>query len=388
MRDVLRRGVRIIPGSLIALWLVAAMAVPAGAADSVNLTTAYPAVSVDPGGEATFPLRVATPEPDRVDLEVTSAPEGFETTLRGGGFIVGAVYTGSEEPPELELVVEVPDDAPPGPHEVVLRASSPPATQELTLEVTVSDRTGGSVEFTTDFPVLEGDTEATFTFDLTLTNDTAQEITFGLEAVGPAGWDVEARPAGETQAATAVVAAGSDASISVTVTPDAAAAAGSYPIDVRASGGSQSAEMQLQVDLTGITAMTLEPRDQLLNTTVTSGGSTTFALLVTNEGSAPLANVELTATPPGGWEVTFDQETIPAIEPLSQAAVNATIRPGGDAVAGDYEFPITATAGDASESLDLRTTVETSPVWGFVGLALIALVILGLFLVFRRFGRR
>jgi uncharacterized membrane protein len=41
-----------------------------------------------------------------------------------------------------------------------------------------------------------------------------------------------------------------------------------------------------------------------------------------------------------------------------------------------------------SETIQLRTTVETSSIWGFVGIALIALVLIGLFLVFRRYGRR
>ncbi len=38
--------------------------------------------------------------------------------------------------------------------------------------------------------------------------------------------------------------------------------------------------------------------------------------------------------------------------------------------------------------MDIRTTVQTSPLWGFIGLALIVLVIVGLGWVFRRYGRR
>jgi uncharacterized membrane protein len=38
--------------------------------------------------------------------------------------------------------------------------------------------------------------------------------------------------------------------------------------------------------------------------------------------------------------------------------------------------------------VDIRTTVQTSPLWGFIGLGLIALVIIGLGWVFRRYGRR
>ena len=46
------------------------------------------------------------------------------------------------------------------------------------------------------------------------------------------------------------------------------------------------------------------------------------------------------------------------------------------------------TAGTATANVDIRTTVQTSPLWGFIGLALIVIVIVGLGWVFRRFGRR
>jgi uncharacterized membrane protein len=36
----------------------------------------------------------------------------------------------------------------------------------------------------------------------------------------------------------------------------------------------------------------------------------------------------------------------------------------------------------------VRTTVQTSTIWGYVGLGLIAVVVIGLLLVFRQFGRR
>ena len=68
--------------------------------------------------------------------------------------------------------------------------------------------------------------------------------------------------------------------------------------------------------------------------------------------------------------------------------MTATIKPTSDALAGDYDVTFTATSGSATSNVDIRTTVQTSPLWGFIGLALIALVLIGLAWVFRRFGRR
>ena len=77
--------------------------------------------------------------------------------------------------------------------------------------------------------------------------------------------------------------------------------------------------------------------------------------------------------------------------PVGQTA-NATvsITPASSAIAGDYIVTLSARADQVTtpQTIQLRTTVETSSIWGFVGIALIVLVLIGLFLVFRRYGRR
>ena len=64
--------------------------------------------------------------------------------------------------------------------------------------------------------------------------------------------------------------------------------------------------------------------------------------------------------------------------------------PSSDAIAGDYVATFTATAPSnlASANASIRVTVETSLLWGAVGVVLIVIVLVGLWLTFRRFGRR
>ena len=128
--------------------------------------------------------------------------------------------------------------------------------------------------------------------------------------------------------------------------------------------------------------------NQVLNAQVTSGGTGTVSLIVTNSGSVPLTGVSLTSTPPTGWTVTFAPTSIPSLQPGAASTVTATIHPASNALTGDYDVTMTATSGGATQSLDIRTTVQTSPLWGFLGLALIAVVLVGLGWVFRRYGRR
>ncbi|HET7676219.1 MAG TPA: NEW3 domain-containing protein [Candidatus Limnocylindrales bacterium] len=383
------KSVRRLAAASLALLLTAPAALPVLAA-GLSITTPYPSVSVEPGGSTQFPLTITTDSPERVDVSVSRAPQGWKTTFKGGGFTVNAVYTGGDKPPTLDLEVEVPADAAAQTYEVVVTAKGPSGAATLPLGLTVSDVAGGQVTLTTQFPAQRGDADATFEFDLRLSNETLQEARFSLETAGPEGWKVDARPASDAQATTAVVGAGDETNVTVKVDPPNDVAAGTYPVAVRAVGGGKTAVAELQVEITGNYAMAIETPDQRLNARAVAGSASELTLRLRNDGTAPLTAVSLTATPPSGWKVTFAPETVEQIAPGETAEVKATIVPSGQAVAGDYVVTINGRAAEASatDSVEIRTTVETSPLWGLVGLLLIGGVLLGLGWVFRRYGRR
>jgi uncharacterized membrane protein len=365
--------------------------VPQAPPSALTVTTTYPSIEVDPGGEATFPLSVTSPTPERVDLSVTTLPEGFTSTIRGGGSIVGSVTTtGTAESPELELSIEVPDTTPPGTYNAVLSATAQSGSVDVPVDLIVADISGGGATLTTEFPQLEGTADADTSFDVTLTNDTSQEITFALQGQGEEGWTVEVHPSGETAASTVAVAAGDDQRLSVTVTPSRLAAAGPHPVRVAAASDVPNASptLDLVVVITGSPSMDLSTQDGRLNATVTAGGTSTLTLALTNTGSEPLTAIAMAATPPRDWEVTFEPATVDVIDVGQVATVTARITPTANAVAGDYQLTVRASNPAVNESVQIRTTVETSSIWGLVGIALIAIVLIGLFLVFRRYGRR
>lgn len=357
---------------------------PAGA---VEITTNYPRISVNPGDSVTLDLVVTGQGRERVDLTVTEVPEGWRARLHGGGFTIGAVTTDPEEPPEVKLTVSVPRDAE-GTGRVVVRASAPSGTQDLPIDLVVTEGAPGAVSLEADFPVLEGKSSDTFQFDLTLRNDSPQAATFTLDAAGPEGWEVSARPSSQQLASTVTVEGGSTAQIQVSADPPDNVKAGKYDIGVRASSDVGTADAQLTVQVAGETRMTLTTADERLNASGTAGKATAVTLFVNNEGSSPLEGVSFSASPPSGWEVTFEPEQLDVVEPGERAQVTARIRPKGDAVAGDYSVSITATAGGESENVELRFAVESGFGVGLVGLLIIAAAIGGLVWVFRTYGRR
>jgi uncharacterized membrane protein len=157
---------------------------------------------------------------------------------------------------------------------------------------------------------------------------------------------------------------------------------------VRAVSGSVIAEAPLQVEITGSFSMTLDTSDGRLNARVSSGNPALLNLVVTNTGTAPIQAVTLAATPPSGWTVDFDTETIDVLPPNQPATVQATITPSADSLAGDYVITIRASSDDANDSIEIRTTVETSPLGYVIGIGVLIAVAAGLFFVFQRYGRR
>lgn len=355
--------------------------------EGLVITTPFPSVEVDPGGDVTFPLTVTTTQPEVVALAVTQAPEAFETIIRGGGFTVGSVYTGAETE-GLEFEVQVAAETAPGDYPVVLRATGSAGFTDLPLTLTVQEGAGGTITLTSDVPLQRGDTGTTFTFNATLANETAQELTFTLDATGQPDWDVSAEFAGQAQAASITIPAGDQQTVNVTAVPPVDAQAGVFPITLQANSGDQTATAEFAVELTGTFALVLDTDDGRLSTTVTSGATSTLNLVLTNSGSADLTGLTLDATPPEGWEVTFEPEQIAVIPAGGSVSATATVRPRDNSVTGDYQISITAQGDDADDQIEVRATVETSSLWGFVGIGLIGLVLVGLFLVFRRYGRR
>jgi uncharacterized membrane protein len=358
------------------------------AAETLTLTTPYPAVVVSPDSRVTFNLSVKTSTAARVDLSTSGVPSSWTAALRGGGYTVGAVQTDGTEATEVRLDVDVPADAT-GSATIVVKAAGLGLTTELTLDIRVEAEAGGDITVQADFPALRGSTDQTFSFNLTISNETAEDLTYTATGQGPAGWTVEAKPTGQSQAVSGIAKAGGTAAISVTVEPAANAAAGEYPIQIVATVGTKQITQDLAVEITGSYTLTLSTPTEVLTAHGSAGGVTQQVFRITNTGTAPVTNVKLTASAPTSWKVDFDKASVDSIPAGEFADVTASITPSGDAIAGDYSITFNATADEAARASEqLRFTVEASIIGAIIGLALILLAVGGLWWVFRRYGRR
>jgi uncharacterized membrane protein len=391
-RRVRRHADRFAAAAAVASLLLASFAPAAVADEGLEVTTPFPAVAIAPGSSATFDLSVSlTQVTTTVSLAVEGAPDDWSARLQGGGFVVDGVLAGPGTTGEVTLDVDVPPTAPAGTTTLNVRASADGRTDVLPITMRVAADIAGDITLTTDSPVLTGATGEDFAFDLTLENDTAQDQTVSVSAsMAQADWDVEAVVTGEEQAASTVVEAGSTATVRVTATPPDDAPAGQYEIAVQATAGDQTVDAALGVEITGSFSMEVSTPGDLLSSTGAAGSATTQAIEVANTGTAPLEGVAVTATNPTDWTVTFDKEggVIEPIPPGETGTITATITPSGEAVAGDYVVTFNASNEEAEGSVQIRYTVETSPLWAIVGIGVIVAIVGGLFYVFRTYGRR
>lgn len=377
---------------LATIFMALGMALPLAAQETpqegVSLVTPYLGVAVEPGDTTSFPLEVIAPAGEVVELAIDTVPEGWTARLRGGGFVVDRIMISDQTELDLEAEVSVPPDVTEGTYQVGVTASGAVSTDRLDLTLTVAEAVGGSVTLDAEFPALRGPSDVQFSYTLELTNNTGEEVQFGLQAQGPEGWQVSARPSGETRAASVTIAAGASEQITVEVDPPDSVPAGQYQVLVQAAGGGNSASAELTTEVTGTFDIGIVLPDERLNVDVQAGASTEVPLLVVNEGSAPLAGVSIGATPPSGWEVSFNPSSVDVIEPGASAEVTAVITPSSEAIVGDYRITMRANVPEAEDSVEVRATVETSALWGAVGIVIIVGALAALAMVFRRFGRR
>ena len=111
-------------------------------------------------------------------------------------------------------------------------------------------------------------------------------------------------------------------------------------------------------------------------------------LLITNTGTAPADEIELTSSAPSGWKITFEPKAIDRIPPGQNKEVQALITPPEKAVAGDYAPTINVASRGESASQQFRVAVSTSTMWGIVGAGIIAIALLIMVGAVARFGRR
>lgn len=168
---------------------------------------------------------------------------------------------------------------------------------------------------------------------------------------------------------------------------------GEYTVVVEAISGELRSNIELKAIVTAKYDLELKTETGRLNTNATAGTDNYLKISITNTGSADLEKIDFSSKitgGPAGWSVTFDPKKIDSLPVGSTREVQVNIKPDKKTISGDYMLTISAEPESkyAFDSLDIRVTVLTPTIWGWVGVGIVVLVIAGLAVMFMRLGRR
>ena len=353
---------------------------------NVILYTPYTKIAVPPGASVNYNINVIN-NGDKVknaDNTIKGMPRGWKYEIKAGTWTVNQLSVLPKEKKNFSLKVDIPLKVNKGTYRFSVMAEG---LGELPLSITVSKQGTYQTDFTTNQPNMQGNSKSTFTFNATLKNQTADQQLYALMAQAPRGWNVVFK-ANYKQATSAQVEPNATQNITIDINPPANVEAGTYKIPVRAATSTTSADMELEVVITGTYQMELTTPRGLLSTEITAGDTKRIDLVIKNTGSAELKDIQLSANKPVDWEVTFEPTKIDRLKAGETANAVAVVKASKKALPGDYVTKISAKTPEVNSTADFRIAVRTPMIWGWMGVLVILIALGCVYFLFRKYGRR
>ncbi len=363
----------------------------------LSFAAEYPGVIVGPEDDVSMDLIVHNKgkKDETVFVWIESKPEDWKVRIKTYRYEITGVHVPGGE--DRMLTFEAAHEKKVAPGDYVFRIGARSADRhfrfirQIKVTVTADKKSRGSngIVLTTSYPVLRGPSDARFEFSIEVESQLDDDAIFDLFAKGPDGWELNFKPAYESKYISSLrLKARQSSSVALEVKPAPGAGAGQYPITINVSSGPAKAKAELTVVLTGTYNLEVGTVDGLLSLTARRGREANLSFFVKNTGSAPNNNIEFLSFKPENWKVEFRPEKIDTLAPGELKQVEVLITPYEDALVGDYAVDLRVEGEKVSKPLSLRVTVKASAAWGWIGIAIIIFVVLGLTALFRKFGRR
>jgi uncharacterized membrane protein len=366
--------------------------------DSFNLIIPFKDLTVGQGQEITMDTEVVnrTKNPVEVNLSLESVPKGWDVNFnsRYPSYPIRSVMVQGEKSTTIEFKGKIPPNTKPGNYSIKVNAKDEGGTTQvadtINFRVSAGKVATGGLKMTSQYPVLTTPSGQTLKFTVDLKNETNKPLTVNLSAQPPPAWTVRFKPQfGDNQISSIQLKENANETLSVEIDSPARAEAKEYPVTIRAQAGAFETAADLKVNLKGTQDLKMGSASGTLNTSITAGKRTSIDFLVGNAGTAPVRNLSfITKKPNDKWTVDFKPDKIDALNAGEVREIKMEVLAPERTIAGDYMMTLTANAPEVNRSVEFRVTVSTPTFWGWIGVAIVAAVILGLAVVFYRLGRR
>lgn len=252
-----------------------------------------------------------------------------------------------------------------------------------------------SITLTPIYPSIEAIAGSDFKFDVELLYLGEKTRVFDLRATAPAGWEVYMTPQYESDRKIASIslqpayATGEKIKLVATAPFWPLPEPGSYKITLEGISDTVKSRVELNAVITAKYSLDVVPSNTQYNTVTRAGKDNPFSIKVRNLGTGAVDNVNFQSTKPDGWEIKFTPDKVDVLDAIDEKEISVNIIPPAKTVAGDYIISLTATGKQINaQDINIRVTVETPTIWGWVGVGIILVVVVGLIVIFMRFSRR
>ena len=355
-------------------------------AQNLQLYTTYPKISVSPGEVIDYNVELinnsSVTRNGRISLQ--HLPKNWDYEMKSGNYSAEEISVLPKERKSLNLKVIVPSKIEKGQYRFQLVAQGE-SSLPLTVDVTTDGKS--SSEFNSPQTNMEGSAKSTFTFNASLLNRSSEAQVYRLGANLQPGWGATFKVDGK-QVSSVNIEGNQRKDILVEILPPESVKKGKYTIPLFAQSPLNQSDLSLEVVITGSYGLQLTTPEGLLSTTATANRDKSIQFLVKNTGSSDLSQINLNASAPSQWEAHFEPSRISTLKAGESQTVTAIIKPAKKAIAGDYQITLDAKNNETSDSVKFRVTVETSLLWGWVGILIIAIAVALVYFLIRKYGRR
>lgn len=225
------------------------------------------------------------------------------------------------------------------------------------------------------------------TFAITINNIGEFDDTYALRVIGlPYGW--HARYMTRNVEITEVfIRSGKSKDLNLEITPPHGIGIGDYTFTSVIESSALTKMEDLSLSIRGTVDMRVD--FDRYRTEITGGDTATFEVTVRNRGRGiSFTDVRPNVSAPAGWRIDVSPTTATSIAPGARKVFNVVVIPPADIVAGEYRLRMTVGSDQTEQEVEFRVIVEEKSFIAFMGVAILIVVVIGLFIMFKKFGRR
>lgn len=342
------------------------------------------------GSSVNFELVIKNPLKKRLTSQISiSAPEGWEASVsREDG---KRLYDFSLDPGEYlraVLKVSIPEHAQPGRYEVKIQASSQefPSLQSFYIMVA---RGIFNPKVYTETPYVEAyaGSSASFPIDVENTGSSDGIISINVTQL-PVGYSWKLSDPSGNILSKVYLKPNEKKKLNLVIDVPPLEEPRTIPFLLEAYTAEYSSRLSLTLGILGFYSMSYETRSFYIETT--AGSESSFLIEVKNNGYSALTNVKPVLTSlPEKFKVEYTPELVPLLKPQERAVFTLKIKTDADVNAGDYfvSFKVKSDQYSLPER-DIRIFIKQRIEMLVIGILIIVALLILLYMVRRRYGRR